>query len=260
MKIANATSLLTYEGTMSTGAPLNPIRIVLVDDHLVVRAGLNALLGGVSDICIVGEAANGRDALALIERTTPDVAVLDLDMPIMDGLTALRSLIAAHSPTRVLILTMHEGDEYLATLLEAGAAGYLVKSAADRELVDAIRAVAAGEIYVQPTAGLALAARITRRADHCDDRTRYESLSDRERDVLVMVAEGHSASQIGERLSISAKTVETYKERIARKLDLHHRSDYVRLCLRLELLHAHPQDSQPSNDSRNLKSSPVWSS
>src|SRR5215207_8872558 len=224
---------------MSNSTPLDPIRIILVDDHLVVRAGLKALLAGVPDIRIVGEAANGRDALALIDRVAPDVAVLDLDMPVMDGLTALRSLIAAHSPTHVLILTMHDAAEYLATLLEAGAAGYLVKSAADRELVDAIHAVAAGDTYVQPTAAHALAKRVMRRAENRDERMQYESLSDREREVLVLVAEGHSASAIGERLVISPKTVETYKQRVSEKLGLHHRSDYVRFCLGLDLLHAH---------------------
>ena len=231
--------ILTHEGTMSDPTSLDPIRIILVDDHLVVRAGLKALLAGVPDVRIVGEAANGRDTLALIERVAPDVAVLDLDMPIMDGLTALRALVAAHSPTRVLILTMHDGAEYLGSLFEAGAAGYLVKSAADRELVDAIRAVAAGDTYVQPTAARALAKRVMRRAEHHDERTQYKSLSDREREVLVLVAEGHSASTIGERLVISPKTVETYKQRVSEKLGLHHRSDYVRFCLELDLLHAH---------------------
>jgi len=225
----------------ATGAtPLAPIRVILVDDHLVVRAGLKALLADVPDIRIVGEAANGRDALALIERLAPDVAVLDLDMPVMDGLTALRSLVASHSSTHVLILTMHDGAEYLSPLLESGAAGYLVKSAADRELVDAVRAVAAGQTYVQPTAARALAQRVMRRAEHRDERMQYQSLSEREREVLVLVAEGHSASTIGERLVISPKTVETYKQRVSEKLGLHHRSDYVRFCLGLDLLHAHP--------------------
>jgi len=224
---------------MSDPTALDPIRIILVDDHLVVRAGLKALLARVPDIRIVGEASNGRDALALIERVAPDVAVLDLDMPVMDGLTALRSLVAAHSPTRVLILTMHDGDEYVATVLEAGAAGYLVKSAADRELVDAVRAVATGETYVQPSAARALARRVVGQVEHRDERMQYESLSDREREVLVLVAEGHSASAIGERLVISPKTVETYKQRVSEKLGLHHRSDYVRFCLGLDLLHAH---------------------
>ena len=155
---------------MRTSAPLDRIRIILADDHLVVRAGLSALLSSEPDIQIIGEAVNGRDALELIDLVKPDVALLDLDMPVMDGLTTLRRLIAVHSDTRVLVLTMHGDDEYLATLLEAGAAGYLVKSAADRELADAIRTIAAGDIYVHPTSGRALAMRVQRRAPVREER------------------------------------------------------------------------------------------
>ncbi len=212
------------------------IRVVLADDHLVVRAGLKALLATNRDIEVVGEAANGQEALALIERLKPDVAVLDLDMPLMDGITATKELIKRESPTRVLILTMHSEDEYLVMLLEAGAAGYLVKNAADRELADAVRAVAAGDSYVQPSAARVLAKRVGRRAEHADERELYESLSERERDVLVNVASGYSASEIGERLFISPKTVETYKQRITEKLGLSHRADYVQFCLKLGLL------------------------
>jgi two-component system response regulator NreC len=225
---------------MSTDSAFNAIRVILVDDHLVVRAGLRALLGGAPDICIVGEAANGKQALELIDHLAPDVAVLDLDMPVMDGLTALDSLVANHSATRVLILTMHDDVEHLLALLDAGAAGYLVKTAADREVVDAIRAVAAGETYVQPAAARTLASRQARRVRHEAERAQYHALSDRERDVLVLVAGGHSASAIGERLLISPKTVETYKQRVAEKLGLRRRPDYVRFCLQLDLLHAHP--------------------
>lgn len=212
------------------------IRIILADDHLVVRAGLKALLGVAKDILVVGEATNGRDALALVERLEPDVAVLDLDMPQLDGISATKELVAAGSKTRVLILTMHSEDEYLVTLLEAGAAGYLVKNAADRELCDAVRAVAAGEIYVQASASRALARAVARRAGKADERERLQQLSERERDVLVLVAGGHSASEIGEKLFISPKTVETYKQRISEKLGLTSRPDYVQLCLRLGLL------------------------
>ncbi len=217
---------------------LDAIRVILADDHLVVRAGLKALLGATKDISVVGEATNGRDALALIERLAPDVAVLDLDMPQMDGLSATKQLVATHASTRVLILTMHVEDEYLVNLLEAGAAGFLVKNAADRELADAIRAVAAGDVYVQPSASIALARAMSRRSEHAEERERYQQLSDRERDVLVLVAGGYSASEIGEKLFISPKTVETYKQRISDKMDLSHRADYVQLCLRLGLLHA----------------------
>lgn len=212
------------------------IRVILADDHLVVRAGLKALLATNKDIEVVGEAANGREALALIDRLKPHVAVLDLDMPVMDGVAATKEIVKVAPGTRVLILTMHSEDEYLVTLLEAGAAGYLVKTAADRELADAVRAVASGDTYVQPQFARALARQVGKRAEHADERAQHASLSERERDVLVLVAGGYSASEIGERLFISPKTVETYKQRISEKLGLSHRSDYVQFCLRLGLL------------------------
>ena len=214
------------------------IKVILADDHLVVRAGLKALLSTSKDIEVVGEASNGRDAVALVDRLSPHVAVLDLDMPQMDGLTATKELVASKSTTRVLILTMHTEDEYLVNLLEAGAAGFLVKNAADRELADAIRAVAAGDVYVQPSASIALARAMSRKSEHAEERERYQQLSERERDVLVLVAGGYSASEIGEKLFISPKTVETYKQRVSEKLGLSHRADYVQLCLRLGLLQA----------------------
>lgn len=235
LALANRTEAVSR---MSATSRPDVIRVILADDHLVVRAGLKALLGTSKDIEVVGEATNGREAVALVERLQPHIAVLDLDMPQMDGLAATRELVARGSATRVLILTMHTEDEYLVTLLEAGAAGYLVKNAADRELADAVRAVAAGGLYVQPAASLTLAKAVARRAEHADEREKYLQLSERERDVLVLVAGGHSASEIGEKLFISPKTVETYKQRITEKLNLSHRPDYVQFCLRLGLLQA----------------------
>jgi len=212
------------------------IRVILADDHLVVRAGLKALLGATKDIEVVGEATNGREAISLIQRLAPDVAVMDLDMPQMDGISATRELAKLELSTRVLNLTMHTEEEYLVTLLEAGAAGYLMKNAADRELADAVRAVAAGDSYVQASAARTLARAVSRRAEHADEREQYDHLSERERGVLVLVAGGYSASEIGEKLFISPKTVETYKQRITEKLHLSHRADYVQFCLRLGLL------------------------
>ena len=238
-ELAGAPPPMTYSPAyMATNSPPDVIRIILADDHLVVRAGLKALLGSARDIEVVGEAANGRDAVALVERLKPHVAVIDLDMPQMDGIAATRELVAMKSATRVLILTMHTEDDYLVNLLAAGASGYLVKSAADRELADAVRAVAAGDTYVQPSAARALAREVTRRAERSDERQRYLALSERERDVLVLVAGGYSASEIGEKLFISPKTVETYKQRISEKLGITHRSDYVQICLQLGLLQA----------------------
>jgi DNA-binding NarL/FixJ family response regulator len=212
------------------------IRVILADDHAVVRAGLKAVLGAAKDIQVVGEASNGRDAIAMIERLDPDVVLMDLTMPEMDGVAATKELVSRKSRTRVLVLTMHAEDEYLVPLLEAGASGYLVKSAADRELVDAVRAVAHGDTYVQPSAARALARGLRRREAHADERDRYERLTERERDVLRLVASGFSAPEIGEKLFISPKTVDTYKQRIGEKLGLTHRSEYVQFALKLGLL------------------------
>ena len=217
-------------------APVDVIRVILADDHAVVRAGLKAVLGAAKDIRVVGEASNGRDAVAMAERFDADVVVMDLSMPDMDGTAATKALTEKGARSRVLVLTMHAEDEYLVPLLEAGAAGYLVKSAADRELVDAVRAVAHGDTYVQPSAARALARGLRRKEENADERKKYERLTERERDVLRLVAAGFSAPEIGEQLFISPKTVDTYKQRIGEKLGLAHRSDYVKFALKLGLL------------------------
>jgi DNA-binding NarL/FixJ family response regulator len=215
---------------------MDVIRVVLADDHMVVRAGLKAVLSGARDIDVVGEASSGREALALADRLHPHVVVMDLSMAEMDGLTATRELVTRSDPPKVLVLTMHGEEEYLVQVLEAGASGYLVKNAADRELVDAIRAVARGDMYVQPSAGRILARGLRKDEKTLDDRARFEKLTERERDVLQLVAHGYTAPEIGEKLFISPKTVDTYKQRIGEKLGLTHRSDYVQFALKLGLL------------------------
>jgi len=180
------------------------IRVILVDDHNVVRAGLKAVLGAAKDIEVIGEGSTGKDAISLAERLDPDVIVMDLSMGEMDGAEATKALVGKKTRARVLILTMHAEDAYLVPLLEAGASGYLVKSAADRELIDAVRAVAHGDVYMQPSAARALAQRIQRRAEHADERTKFEKLTEREQNVLKFVARGYSAPEIGEKLFIRA--------------------------------------------------------
>jgi two-component system, NarL family, response regulator NreC len=212
------------------------IRVVLADDHTVVRAGLKAVLGAARDIEVIGEAKTGREAVMLAERFKPDVIVMDLTMPDMDGTEATKEIIAKGLSVKVLILTMHIEEDYLIPLMEAGAAGYLVKSAADRELVDAVRAVAHGDVYVRASAARVLAKNLTKKDPAKEERERFEKLTDRERDVLKFVAQGFSAPEIGEKLFISPKTVDTYKQRIHEKLGLSHRSDYVQLALKLGLL------------------------
>ena len=218
--------------------PGDLIRVLLVDDHAVVRAGLKAVLGAAKDIDVIGEAKNGREALDAAERLNPDVIVMDLSMDEMDGAAATKELTARGTKSKILILTMHGEDEFLVPLLEAGASGYLVKSAADRELVDAVRTVASGDQYLQAAAARALAKELRRREAHADERAQFEHLSARERDILKLVASGYTAPEIGEKLFISPKTVDTYKQRIGEKIGLAHRSDYVRFAMKLGLLQA----------------------
>jgi DNA-binding NarL/FixJ family response regulator len=212
------------------------IRVVLADDHAVVRAGLKAVLSGAKDIEVVAEAKNGVEAVAMAERFKPDVLVMDLSMPELDGTGATREIVEKKLLTRVLVLTMHAEEDYLVPLMEAGAAGYLVKSAADRELVDAVRAIAHGDVYVRPSAARVLAKNLTKKDPEKVNRERFDKLTQREQDVLRLVAQGYSAPEIGERLYISPKTVDTYKQRIHEKLGLAHRSDYVQFALKLGLL------------------------
>jgi DNA-binding NarL/FixJ family response regulator len=212
------------------------IRVVLADDHAVVRAGLRAVLSSARDIEVIGEARNGREAVTMTERFKPQVVVMDLSMPEMDGMSATKEIAAKGLSTRVLVLTMHTEDDYLIPLMEAGAAGYLVKSAADRDLVDAVRAVAHGDVYVHPSAARILAKSLTKKDPARVEREQFDKLTQREREVLRLVANGYSAPEIGSQLLISPKTVDTYKQRIQEKLGLGHRSDYVQLALRLGLL------------------------
>ena len=214
----------------------NIINVLLADDHAIVRAGLKAVVGIAPDIRVIGEASNGADAVAMSERLKPDVVIMDLTMPGGDGVSATKSLAALSNPPKVLVLTMHTEEEYLMPALKAGASGYLVKSAADRELVDAIRAVMRGEMYVQQNAGRVLARGLVAKDPAGEERARFDRLTDRERNVLVLVARGYSAPEIGDRLSISPKTVDTYKQRVNEKLGVTHRADYVRIAMRLGLL------------------------
>jgi two-component system, NarL family, response regulator NreC len=212
------------------------IRVVLADDHAVVRVGLRSVLGAAKDIEVVGEAKNGREAVFMAQSFSPDVVVMDLDMPDLDGAAALKEIVQLGTPTRVLILSMHSEEDRLVPLMQAGAAGYLVKSAADVELVDAVRAVAHGDVYVRGSAARLLARNLIKKDPAAEDRDRFEQLTQREQDVLRLVAHGFSAPEIGEKLFISPKTVDTYKQRIHEKLGLSHRSDYVQLSLRLGLM------------------------
>ena len=217
------------------------LRVVLVDDHAIVRTGLRAVLGGAPDMLIVGEAAGGDEAVALLARVPADVVVMDLSMANGDGISATRAIAGPAGTTgaprpRVLVLTMHAEEAYLDAVLAAGASGYLVKSTADRELIAAVRAVAGGARYVGSAGSGKIGQDGSRPCGEGTDRSRFERLTDREREVMQFIAAGYTAPEIGERLMISPKTVDTYKQRINDKLGLTHRADYVKLALKLGLL------------------------
>lgn len=213
-----------------------PVRVLLVDDHAVMRAGIRSLLAATPDIDVVGEASSGADALTMAATLQPDLVVMDLDMPQGGGAEATRALMELTSPPRVLILSMHTEEERLVPLLECGANGYLAKDAAERELVEAIRVVASGETYVRPHVARLLAASFRRKNQPDEQRRRFESLSVREQTVVRLIAEGYNGPEVGQQLGISPKTVDTYKQRIEEKLGITHRTEYVRFALALDLL------------------------
>ena len=211
------------------------IRVLLVDDHAVLRAGLHALLDAEDDIVVVGEASTGEEGLDKAKLLKPDVVVMDLSMPGMGGLEAMKQINALNIGTRTLILTMHAEEEYLLAVLEAGGSGYVRKTSADHDLTTAIRAVAKDEVYLYPSAAKLLLQgyRVKRESHHPDP---LEKLTQRERDVLTFTVEGFSSSEIGEKLFISPKTVDTYRSRVMEKLGLNHRSELVRFALNAGLL------------------------
>jgi len=212
------------------------IRIVLVDDHAMVREGLRVLLRPAQDIIVVGEAENGVEAVAMARRLLPDIMVLDLDMPGGDGVAAVRELGEELPKVKVLILTVHLEREQLLPLLEAGAKGYLTKTAASRDLLEAIRVVAAGEIYVRPSAARLLATAVVPERTADTAHSRFRTLSDREQTILRMVAEGYSGAEVARQLKISSKTVDAYRRRVQEKLGLEHRTDYVRFAIEAGIL------------------------
>lgn len=211
------------------------IRVVLADDHAVLRAGLHALLNAQPDIEVVGEAANGDEAIRQVELLRPNVVVMDLAMPGTSGLDAIRHLTRHYPQVRTLVLTMHSEEQFILGTLKAGGSGYVLKSDADVELINAIRTVSAGELYYDRHAMHLL---LEYHTNGAPDSERSDTLSEREHEVLVLTAQGYSSREIGERLFISAKTVDTYRQRLTQKLGLRHRADLVQYAIRHGLLDA----------------------
>jgi len=211
------------------------IQVLLVDDHAVLRGGLKALLNLEPDLDVAGEAATGEEAVQLATTLRPQVIVMDLAMPGMGGLEATRQITAADPAARVLILTSQAEEEYLLPVLEAGGSGYVHKTNADEDLITAIRTVARGEVFLYPKA-TKLLLRGFRTAEERGEASPLEELSDREREVLTLTAEGFSSTEIGKQLFLSPKTVDTYRARLMQKLGFHHRSELIRFALQTGLL------------------------
>jgi DNA-binding NarL/FixJ family response regulator len=210
---------------------MSKIRIVLADDHSVVRQGFRRILEAQSDMEIVGEASNGREALETATKLSPDVVVMDVAMPELNGIEATRRMGEAAPRTRVLALSMHKDSVYVREILRAGARGYLLKDAVDEDLIAAVRAVARGEGYLSP--GVADAV-LTDYRQHVTDP--IDLLTSREREVLQLIAEGKTNKEIATTLNLSVYTVDAHRGRIMEKLNLHSTGELVRFAIRKGLV------------------------
>ena len=217
------------------------IRVVIVDDHAVVRGGIRALLDAQPGLEVVGEAEDGVEAIARVDELTPDVVVMDISMPRLNGIAATRRIHRMHPAIGVVGLTMYDEEAYFYEMLKAGGCGYVLKEATADELVEAVRAAAAGRPYLSPT----VARRLVKDYMHGEHRTGtavLDGLTDREREVLTLIAEGYTNRQIADQLVVSVKTVETHRTNLMQKLDLHDRTDLVKYAIRQGLISLEAED------------------
>lgn len=208
------------------------LRILLADDHAVLRAGLKVLLNVEQDLEVIGEASDGEEVLTQVAALQPDLLLLDLTMPKLNGVDCTEELLKKYPDLKILILTMHDDEEYLKAVLKVGARGYVLKKAADVELLSAIRTVARGEMFIYPTMAAALVYRELVNPSRSESKDKkLKQLSEREREVLRYLALGHTNQDIADMLHVSVKTVETYKARILEKLEMKKRAELVRYAM-----------------------------
>ena len=212
------------------------IRVLLVEDHAIVRQGVRLLLDGQADMEVVGEADEGGQALSLVERLQPGVVLMDLAMPGVNGLEATREIKRRWPTVHVIALTVHDNDEYFFEMITAGASGYVLKGADPAELLEAIRTAHQGEIFLHPPLTTKLVRDYLRRARLGEVSDSYGSLSERERQVLRLIGEGHTTQEIADALAIAASTVQTHRAHIMEKLNLHRRSELMKYAVRRGLI------------------------
>ncbi len=215
---------------------MGKIRVLVVDDHTIVREGVHILLEAQSDIEVVGEAADGQEALVRARELQPEIALVDIAMPGLNGLELTRALKRDWPQINVIILTMYESDEYFFQVLDAGASGYVLKKAASGDLVAAIRAVHAGDVFLYPSVARRLVSDYLARVKSGEEQNSYDGLTPREREVLKLIAEGHTNQAIAEKLVISPSTVQTHRTRIMQRLNLHNRVELIQYAVRKGLL------------------------
>lgn len=212
---------------------MESIRVLLADDHALVRAGIRRLLESLPDVQVVAETGDGRTALQLIETYEPDVALLDISMPELNGLDTAVRVVREHPLVRVIILSMHASEEYVLRALASGVAGYMLKDAAISELEVAVRAVARGDTYLSPRVSNYVVGDYVRRLGAA---TYAEPLTPRQREVLQLIAEGRTTKEIAQRLDLSVKTVETHRTQLMQRLDIHDVAGLVRYAIRTGLV------------------------
>ena len=227
------------------------IRVMIVDDHAILRAGLKMLVNAQPDMEVVSEAPDGEKAVHTARETKPNVALLDLTMPRVGGMQVLQEMARNCRETRVLVLTMHDDPAYLRSALAAGASGYLLKRAVDAELIAAIRAVHRGGTFVDPRlADVLVQDVLAKRGTKVGSERPVNLLSAREMQVLALVARGHTSAQIAKKIFVGVKTVETYRSRFAEKLGLRTRSDVIRFAVQMGLLTPETLESEPGPSAR----------
>jgi len=211
---------------------MGKIKIFLADDHLILREGIRSLLQKLPDIEVVGEAADGETAVNEVGRIIPDVVLMDITMPKLNGLEATRQIKEKHSQIKVLILTMHETSQYLSEMLQAGASGYVVKTTTSADLISAIRAVYHGDVYLYPSIARMLVEDYLSQVKTGEEKTSYEGLTSREREILAYIAEDKKNKEIADTLGISVRTVQAHRTNLMDKLGAHDRTELVKYAIR----------------------------